>query len=47
MDKDPENNKKVQFRRKNTLEDKRTVVDKFVDKFWLINVTRMEQEAGR
>ena len=38
--------KKV-YRRKATMADERTVIDKFIDQFWLVNITRPQQAEER
>lgn len=40
-------NKTFKIKIKKEEEDERTVIDKFIDKYWLENVTRPEQAAGK
>ena len=38
---------KVVFRRLQSMKDTKTAMEKFIDKFWQINVTRVEEEQQK
>ena len=39
--------KKQTLKRSETMKDQRSAMDKFIDKFWLLNVTRYEASEER